>query len=313
MIRKSVNVCLSNCVQITNSSEKISKIIRDLNKVKSGEEYNNLDKFIKKRIVRENYQCKHQAFINAPMKQELKYLEKVLTNPEVFKLETPISHLINREYDITSKGDACLEACGGYSDECEFWIHHEFSEEIKKLTLKRLKIRLKKENSSELICINVLEFVIDIILYAAVTVHVRENPHLFPHIYVNYLNFSDNTSTVSWNKKAALRSPKAKSLQLILCSIMINNTVGLKGEHISGINNDCADKISRVYSKSNSPPSFKSLFQEYPSLKEWKRFHPSPELLSDLYSALLEGRAPEPSPRKNLGHFTHVNNITKTS
>ena len=89
MIRKSVNVCLSNCVQITHSSEKISKIIRDLNKVKTGEEYDKLDKFIKNRIARETYQCKYQAFINAPMKQELKYLEKVLTNPDVFKLKAP--------------------------------------------------------------------------------------------------------------------------------------------------------------------------------------------------------------------------------
>ena len=54
------------------------------------------------------------------MKQELKYLEKVLTNPDIFKLKTPISHLVNREFDITSKGDACLEAYGGYSDDCEF-------------------------------------------------------------------------------------------------------------------------------------------------------------------------------------------------
>ena len=86
MIRKYDNVCLSNYVQITHSSEKISKIIRDLNKVKTVEEYNKLDKFIKNRIARETYQCKHQAFINAPMKQELKYPEKVLTNPDVFKL-----------------------------------------------------------------------------------------------------------------------------------------------------------------------------------------------------------------------------------
>ena len=43
------------------------------------------------------------------MKQELKYLEKVLANPDIFKLETLISHLVNREFDITSKGDACLK------------------------------------------------------------------------------------------------------------------------------------------------------------------------------------------------------------
>ena len=151
-------------------------------------------------------------------------------------------------------------------------------------------------------CINVLEFAIDIILYSAVIVHVRKNPHLFPRKYVNYLNLSDNTSTDSWNSKATLYSLKAKALQLIICSIMINKPVGLKGKHISRIDNDCVDKISRVYPKANSPPSFKSLFQEYPSLKEWERFRPSLEFL-----------APESSPRNNLGHFTLDNKNSKTS
>lgn len=112
-----------------------------------------------------------------------------------------------------------------------------------------------------MIRINVLEFAIDDILYAAVTVYVRENSHLSPHTYVDYLNFSDKTLTVLWNKKAALLSPKAKSLQLILCLIMVNNLVGLKEKHISGMDNDCAGKISQLYSKSNSPPSFKFLFR----------------------------------------------------
>ena len=48
MIRESVKICLNNSVQITHSSEKISKIIRDLNKVKTGKEYHKLHKFIKK-------------------------------------------------------------------------------------------------------------------------------------------------------------------------------------------------------------------------------------------------------------------------
>ena len=94
-----------------------------------------------------------------------------------------------------------------------------------------------------MICINVLEFAIAIILYAAVIVHVRDNPQLFPHKYVNYLNLSDNASIFSWKSKVTLRSPKANTLQLILCSIMINNLVRLKGALISGIDNDCADKF----------------------------------------------------------------------
>ena len=102
VIRKSVNVCLSNCVQITHSSEKISKIIRDLNKVKTGEEYDKLDKFIKNRIARETYQCKHQSFINASMKQEIKYLEKVLINPDVFKIKSRQKEMhVSKHVEVT--------------------------------------------------------------------------------------------------------------------------------------------------------------------------------------------------------------------
>ena len=64
-----------------------------------------------------------------------------------------------------------------------------------------------------------------------------------------------------WNSIAVLRSPKLKYVQLILWSIMINNPVGLKGKHTSRINNGFEDKISRVYSKSNLPSCFESLFQ----------------------------------------------------
>ena len=78
------------------------------------------------------------------MKQELKYLENVLTNPDIFKLETPISHLVNREFDIISKGDAYLEACRGYSDDCEFWVHHKFSEAIK-VNIKNIKDKNKNK------------------------------------------------------------------------------------------------------------------------------------------------------------------------
>ena len=46
-------------------------------------------------IARNTYQYKYQAFINNSMKQELKYLEKGLTNIDIFKLETSISHSVD--------------------------------------------------------------------------------------------------------------------------------------------------------------------------------------------------------------------------
>ena len=54
MIRKSVNICLNDCLQIIHSSEKILKIIRDLNKVQAGEEYDKLDKCIKENNSKRN-------------------------------------------------------------------------------------------------------------------------------------------------------------------------------------------------------------------------------------------------------------------
>ena len=89
--------------------------------------------------------------------------------------------------------------------------------------------------------------------------------------------------------------------------------VVLKVDHISRINNNCADKISQVYSKTNLYPSFESLFQEYPLLTEKIYFNPIPELLSDLYSVLIERLVHKSSSRKNLGHFTLEKNITKNS
>ena len=69
--------------------------------------------------------------------EELKYLKKVITNPDIFKLETPISHLVDREFNIMSKDDTYLEVFGGYSDDCEFWVNRKFSEVIKKITQKK--------------------------------------------------------------------------------------------------------------------------------------------------------------------------------
>ena len=64
--------------------------------------------------------------------EELKYFKKVITNPDIFKLETPISHLVDREFNIMSKDDTYLEVFGG-----QFWVNRKFSEVIKNLTQKK--------------------------------------------------------------------------------------------------------------------------------------------------------------------------------
>ena len=69
---------------------------------------------------------------------------------------------------------------------------------------------------------------------------------------------------------------------------MINNPVCLKADFILGVDNTLADAISRVYSKSAPPICFCSLMQAFLEMLSWTRLHPRKDLLSHLYSVLLE-------------------------
>ena len=93
------------------------------------------DKFIQSKIAKEIYNCQHKAFINKTMRSELKIMQHILSHPKQYNLETPIAHLIKREPEFITFGDACLEAGGGFQqDEC-LW-HVDWHNEIKKLALK---------------------------------------------------------------------------------------------------------------------------------------------------------------------------------
>ena len=236
------------------------------------------------------------------MKYELNMMINILSKPKEYNLETPIAHIVKRDPDFITFGDACLEAGGGYSDNL-FWWHVEWPETIKKLTLKHLKISRRCKISKELVSINLLEFVVEIINYAAIIVFFRENPKTCSHEYPLLLNWTDNMTSKSWIRKAASRTDKGKALQRLLCGLMINNPVGLRAEHIPGEKNVLADAISRTYSSIYSKLSFNKLFQEFPQMKSWIRFHPSQELLSIIYSGLLEGQDKGLCLPKNLGHF----------
>ena len=236
------------------------------------------------------------------MRFELKIMDKVLSNPKQYNLGTPIAHLVQREPDFVTYGDACLEAGGGFSDG-KFWWYVEWPESIKNLTLKRLTFTRKCKVTDKLVSIKLLEFAVQIINYAAITVMFREHPELCLHGFPLLLNWIDNMPAKSWIRKACTKSGKGKLLQRILCIIMMNNPVGIKAEHIAGLENILADAISRIYSTKYSNVCFNKLMQEFPQMKSWDGFHPSQELLSLLYSGLLEGQDPGLSLPKTLGHF----------
>ena len=77
------------------------------------------------------------------------------------------------------------------------------------------------------------------------------------------LNWTDNITSKTWLRKAATRTKKGKALQHLLCSLMINNPLGVKADHIAGSSNVLADAISRVYTNFFSELSFKKSFRSF--------------------------------------------------
>ena len=308
-LRSCVNKCLLNCSNITKNKSDIKKLISEVANSKDTEYHVLKEKMVIKTIAKETYKCQHKAYIDKSMRSEINIMKEILSNPKMYSLETPISHVIHRDPDFVTYGDACLEAGGGYSEN-QFWWHIEWPEKIKALTLKNITITRRCSITNDLVSINLLEFVVEIINYAAISLSFKDNQSESKHKFPMLLNWTDNTTSKTWLRKAATRTEKGKALQRLLCSMMINNPVGIKAEHIAGKSNVLADAISRVYTNSYSNLSFNKVFQEFPQMKLNQRFHPSQELLSRLYSALLQGQDQGLCPINKLGHFAQDNSIS---
>ena len=119
--------------------------------------------------------------------------------------------------------------------------------------MRHYKILVKDKTTDQLITINVLEFLTEIINFAALIEHLRLQPVDMPHRYPILKNWTDNMTALSWIRKVVSKSPMAKALQRILCSIMSNNPTDLCGDFLAGALNVDADIISRIYFNSNVP------------------------------------------------------------
>ena len=109
------------------------------------------------------------------MKTELKIINMILMNPALYSLTTPIAHLATRDPVFLVYSDACLEAAGAQVPTLKFWWHIEWPSTIKSLTLKRLRVTRHCSLTHKLISINLLEYVAEILTYAAVTVFFSLN------------------------------------------------------------------------------------------------------------------------------------------
>jgi len=270
----------------------------------------NFDKLSRKNyaishLLRQVWHSNKKFPITKSLRKELKLLHHLFTNPNLYKFQSPIAHILPRDYDFSACGDACLEGGGGYSDSLKFWWFVPWPPSITSKTLKHY-VKKFKTLSGDFISINLLEYTTIILSFAACIQAIRDN-HPLPHPYPTFHIRSDNTAAVAWTRRAVSSTHMGKSLAFILTSLLINNTnIGLSSSHIAGEDNKIADDISRLVPITSSHKlslSFSILKQKYKNLSNCSRFHPSPEMLSLLWDALLCKTVPPIPKIKKYGHF----------
>lgn len=242
-------------------------------------------------------------FLNATAKEELRLIKLILSSNSI-SLRTPIAHLVPRDPTGQACGDSSFDAAGGFSLDCYFWWYLEWSAEIRSRTL-----RFKRDNSDgKLISINVLEFASVIINFAAMSLYFQQHKDA-ANPFPLALLFADNVSAEIWALKGCKNSLAGRALGRLLCTLLINNPLGLCTARIGTKENEIADKISRLKSEKDSLSFFYHLVQSHPQLRGCRRFHPSKELLSGITDALLTGKLVDPLALNNTilkhpGHFT---------
>ena len=184
--------------------------------------------------------------------------------------------MIKRTPFATVYGDACLHLAGGYSIGLKFVWWLTFSDSVIKWTL----LHLKDNRDSNLISINVLEYLTVIIDYCAAYVimtimDVTDDPH--PVL----LSTTDNTLAHSWTNHTCKSLLIGKLLTKKISFLLMDYKLGANSKWLSTTDNYIADKVSRLkklHASSSKQFSFDCylLRQKYPQLKIGLSFNRHP-------------------------------------
>ena len=218
-----------------------------------------------------------------------------------------IGHIIPRCPHIESWGDASTSGGGGaYCPRLRLWFGILWSDPI------RAGCALPP-GTPGYVHINGLEFIVVILQLAAIiTAFELYPPHILCEIFPKgvpaepiLLAWCDNSTAETWTRKATTKSLQGQNLIKILTALYLRTPTGLNSDHIETENNRLADFISRPTSPDISPATYVSqIFQKAPHMRNWNFFHPNPELLLLLASALSSAPwVALPSLPKSLGHF----------
>jgi hypothetical protein len=119
--------------------------------------------------------------------------------------------------------------------------------------------------------------------------------------YPVVLCVTDNTSALNWTLHTSKKSRIGRALARFFCGLLIGSNVGVNAKWISTVENEIANKISRLKkltstdsksSSSHDTYDYANLQQEHKELKACNSFQPSHKLVSLLSEILLTGNCP---------------------
>lgn len=90
------------------------------------------------------------------------------------------------------------------------------------------------------------------------------SPQPYPVVHIDV----DNTTAVSWTKKAASANQKSKALSLVFVNLTLINCLGVLSAHIAGDKNILPDLLSRINSLSTAT-TLPQIFQKFPWLTSY--------------------------------------------
>jgi hypothetical protein len=234
--------------------------------------------------------------VNKTMQEELSFIADAVKPDSGIKFKIPIAHLIPRTPTASIVGDSSLLACGGYSITLKFWWHFSFPKNV----VKQMLLHLKDNSDESFISINCLEYFTIIVNYcASLVAFVIQKVNNDPHPII--LCVTDNTSALNWTLHTSKKSRIGRALARFFCGLLIGSNVGVNAKWISTVENEIADKISRLKKLTSTDPksssthhtyNYANLQQEHKELKACNFFQPSHKLVCLLLDILLTGKCP---------------------
>ena len=241
---------------------------------------------------------------------ELAHVHSLIANPD-YKWEMQIGHVIPRDPQFTSLGDACWDAGGAFCHDLEFWFDIQWS------------TKTKQALAIDAIHINVMEFTV-VILQLAAVITILEEAEPQPSIAKKFpggipslaklLIRTDNSPSQNWAHKVSSRSEQGQQMVHLYAALLERTSIAVACTHIAGKTNSLADFISRPPTHLPSPAMrHQQIFEKEPKLASYRYFRPHPELLSNLESRLFSEQwiATTTLP-KLLGQFEAAESITSS-